>query len=161
MLILVTDSLVCYNHTIDREGHMIRVGTVVQAQGENLQVCFNRLEACDSCGMCDAGKRDTVVTLQGKAQVGDTVEVEMPDAKVLKTSAMAYLIPLVGLIAGLWLGSLLFADKELQVLGIGVIGLAAGLLLVKLLDITLGKKAAWQPKIIAVTPKENGTQLQN
>lgn len=131
---------------------MIRTGRVVQTDGETLEVCFNRMGTCESCGMCDAGKKETVIKLRGKAKVGDIVEVEMPDAKILKASFVTYVIPLVSLILGLWIGSLLFNEQEIYVFLTGILGLAVGLICVKLIDRFVGKNSAWQPRILSVTP---------
>lgn len=123
--------------------------------GATLQVCFSRMSACGDCGMCGSGRNDAIATVKGNAQVGDSVEVEMPDAQVLKASVLTYLVPLAGLILGLVFGSLLFpgSDTGSLVMGLGL--LLVGLMLVKLLDRHLGKRQMWQPRIIAVYPAQS------
>jgi sigma-E factor negative regulatory protein RseC len=133
---------------------MLRTGRVVQAEGETLKVCFSRMDACESCGMCDAGRQETVVKLQGKARIGDIVEVEMPDARVLKTSIITYVIPLAMLIAGLWIGSVLWREQEFCVVLSGIAGLLLGYFCLKKIDRHLGQQKAWQPRIISVTSAE-------
>ena len=67
---------------------MIRSGKVIATQGITLKVCFSRLEACDSCNLCGSGRDDTTVFIKGRAEVGDRVEVDMPESQVLKVSLL-------------------------------------------------------------------------
>ncbi len=126
---------------------MIRTGKVVEADGETLKVCFSPM--CTDCGMCGTG-RDSVVTLKGNAQAGDTVEVEMPEARVLKASLVAYALPLAALVLGLWAGTALFPGNDLySVLGAAA-GLGLGILVQRGIDRTLGRQAKWQPRVVNV-----------
>ena len=133
---------------------MIRTGRVVQTDKDVLKVCFSRLDACGSCGMCGGGRDDAVVSIQGLARVGDVVEVDMPDAQVLKVSAIAYVIPLLGLLLGLWLGSLLFQNQELLVFGTGILMLALAYAGVKAFDARAALHPRWQPRLIRVLGSE-------
>ena len=45
-----------------------------------------------------------MVKIKGKAQVGDIIEVAMDDSHVMEASALAYMLPLAGFIAGLAAG---------------------------------------------------------
>ena len=64
---------------------MIRTGRVVEAKDGSLKVCFDRPEMCASCGKCGAhGVHQELVTVQGEAQVGNWVQVEMPCTPVSK-----------------------------------------------------------------------------
>ncbi|NLX82488.1 MAG: SoxR reducing system RseC family protein [Clostridiales bacterium] len=139
---------------------MIRTGRVVQTDGDILKVCFSRLDACGSCGMCGGGRDDAMVSIRGKAQVGDMVQVDMPDAQVLKVSAIAYVIPLIALILGLFAGSLLFPAQELYVLAAGLLFLGLAVVGVKMVDTKVGMKAQWQPKLIEVVAPAPEKQTQ-
>ena len=129
---------------------MIRTGRVVEAKDGSLKVCFNRPEMCASCGKCGAhGVHQELVTVQGEAQVGNWVQVEMPDAQVVKVSLIAYVIPLVFLMAGLVIGqNVLGTDAWAAGLGIGL--MAAGLLVVRLIDKRLGGRPGWKPRLVNV-----------
>lgn len=131
---------------------MIRTGKVIQAEGNALEVCFSRMETCEACGMCGSGRADSVIKIKGTAHRGDMVDVEMPDAKVLKASALTYLVPLTGLILGLILGTEIFPAEEVKVLMMGFAGMATGLVILKLVDRKLGHSEKWQPHIVAVYP---------
>ena len=137
---------------------MLRTGKVVAAGNGQVEVCFVRPEACAHCGACAGQKEETLVTIPGSAPVGRWIDVDMPEGQVLKASALAYLLPLIMLLAGLFLGSLLF-DKEAlwAVCGIVCMGLAWGVL--RLIEKNMRKKSVWQPKIVNIheegaVPKE-------
>ncbi|HSK69457.1 MAG TPA: SoxR reducing system RseC family protein [Candidatus Limnocylindria bacterium] len=129
---------------------MIRTGKVIQAEGETLKVCFSRMGACADCGMCGTG-RDSVVTLRGAAQEGDTVEVEMPDARVLKASLVTYALPLVTLILGMWAGTALYPSSDLHTALGAAAGLGLGIIALRAIDRRLGGNRGWQPRIVSVT----------
>ena len=139
---------------------MIRTGEVIQAEGETLSVCFSRLQSCENCGMCGSGK-DSVLVLTGKAKVGDMVEVEMPDAKVLKASIVTYLIPLIGLVIGLVTGSLLYPANDVTILIFGIIGFGLSMAVVKAIDRRLGQDSRWQPRIVAVLDNKSLNVSEN
>ncbi len=131
---------------------MIRTGRVVEKDQDLLKICFEKTEACESCGLC--GRQEAAMTVSGSAEVGDSVDVELPDAQVLKASLMAYAVPLAGLVAGLWLGSALFPGREGLALVTGIAGLLLFFAGVKLFDKRLRRSAAWQPRVVAVRPAE-------
>lgn len=132
---------------------MIRTGRVIEKEQNLLKVCFDREEACGNCGLC--ARQETPMAIPGEAEVGDLIEVELPDAQVLKASLVTYAVPLLGLLAGLWLGAELFPGREVMSLVTGAAGMALFFAGVKLFDNTLRKTSAWQPKIIAVRPAES------
>ena len=129
---------------------MIRTGRVVEAKGGSLKVCFDRPEMCASCGKCGAhGVHQELVTVQGEADVGNWVQVEMPDAQIVKVSLIAYVIPLVFLMAGLVIGqNVLGTDAWAAGLGIGL--MAVGLFIVRLIDRRLGGRPGWKPRLVNV-----------
>lgn len=134
---------------------MVRSGQVVENKGGLLTVVFERPEACGNCNGC-LSKQCTNVELPGEAQVGDTVDVALPDKSVVKASALAYALPLALLVAGLVLGTLLHGplgipwSADMFALLCGGVLLIIGLLLAHGLDLRLRTKQDWQPKIVAV-----------
>ena len=128
---------------------MLRTGKVVAASGGELEVCFERPEACAHCGACTGQKEKTLVKLPGDVPVGRWIDVDMPEGQVLKASVLAYVLPLVMLLGGLALGSLLFSQEALwAVTGILCMGLAW--LILRLIEKRMKKKDVWQPKIVKV-----------
>ncbi len=129
---------------------MIRTGRVVSKEGDRVLVCFERLEACQGCGACGGRKKDSLIAAYGEAGVGDAVDVEMPDAQIVKASFLMYLLPLGGFLAGLSGAGAAFPGRDLA----GMLGGLAGMFLVwgclKALDGKLSRKSPWQPRIVAV-----------
>ncbi len=129
---------------------MIRTGRVIRVHGDKLYVCIERHEACQGCGACGGRKKDAVIAVCGSASPGDEVDVEMPDAQVVKASFLSYLVPLAGFLAGLFTLNALFPRSDLAgVLG-GLVGMGLcwGALIV--LDSRLSRRAPWQPRVAAV-----------
>ena len=139
---------------------MIRTGKVVGIQGNSLEVCFERPEMCAKCGACmgrEAHKE--TVKIAGSASVGDTVTVEMPDAKIVKVSLIAYIIPLTGLLIGLLIGQALL-KTDIWAAVFGLAGMGCGILITRMLDRRLGTKASWQPKLLEVNPPTETIQKE-
>ncbi len=132
---------------------MLRNGRVVGKEGERLSVCFERPEMCAKCGACMGRSHQTLVTVAGDAEIGDTVDVEMADAQVVKASAAAYLVPLVGLLGGLLLASLC-TKNELFIAAAGALGLGLSWVVQTAIDRSLRRKQSWQPRLIAVHKEE-------
>ena len=138
---------------------MVRNGEVVAAENGMLTIVFERPAACTNCNGC-ISKQCTNIDIAGDAGVGDTVDVALPDKNVVGASAIAYLIPLALLIAGLLLGGVLYVplgvgfNKDLFTLLIGGVLLGIGLLAVNLIDRRLRRRKDWQPQIVAIHPKE-------
>ncbi len=129
---------------------MVRTGKVVDAHDGTLDVCFERPEMCAQCGACMGHKpHEETVSIKGHAEVGDMVSVELPDAKLVKVSLIAYIIPLIGLLLGILLGQTLLKTDIWAAVG-GVAGLAAGYLIVKIFDRKFSANASWQPRLLEV-----------
>lgn len=132
---------------------MIRTGRVVEAEQGRLKVCFDRPETCEKCGACMGKAHKELVTVTGEAFPGDTVEVELPDSRVLKASFLMYAVPLCGFLLGLILGQVLIGtDLAAALLGLAGLLLTYGAL--HLFDKKIGKKGDWQPRVVAVHPSD-------
>lgn len=84
---------------MNQQGYIIEV-----VDEKTAKLKMQRHSACASCGKCitSSEKKDILVEVENTigAKVGDHVEVNMENVKVLKATALAYLIPLVGLLVG-------------------------------------------------------------
>ncbi|MDL2318707.1 SoxR reducing system RseC family protein [Eubacteriales bacterium OttesenSCG-928-A19] len=140
---------------------MVRTGEVVDRADGVLTVVFERPASCENCNGC-LSKQCTNVELPGEAEVGDSVDVALPDKNVVGASAIAYVIPLVMLIAGMLLGSALHGplgiewNQDLFAAAAAGVSLGIGLLIVHIIDRRLRKRADWQPHIVAVRPAHEG-----
>ena len=139
---------------------MIRTGRVVAEKDGQIEICFERPEACAKCGACAGGKHFSQVKIPGSAPVGSMVAVDMPEGQVLKASAVAYVIPLLLLLAGIALGMLLFTNEGLWAL-MGLLFMGVAGIVLKKMDRGLKQKKEWQPQIVAIYEEgenKNGTE---
>jgi len=130
---------------------MIRTGFVKEKKGEELSVCFERPSSCEGCKGCAKGLmgKNELLTVFGEAEVGDFVDVQMPENRVFQASLLVYALPLCVLIAGLVAGSMLGLNDTVTFF-MAVAGLVAGYLIASLFEKRLRKNASWRPTIIAV-----------
>lgn len=130
---------------------MIRTGFVKTKKGDKLSVCFERPSSCEGCKGCSKGlmSKNELLTVFGEAEVGDFVDVQMPEGRVFQASLLAYALPLCMLIAGLAVGSLLGLSDAIAFV-MALAGLALGFVLARLAEKILSKKKNWRPTIIAV-----------
>ena len=134
---------------------MIRSGEVTERNGGTVTVVFDRPAACGTCGGC-SGAACAKVELTADADIGDAVEVEMPDKNILFASAIAYLLPLALLLTGLLGGTSLHASLAPQInanLFAAVSGLllfGAGLAAVRAIDRLLARRRRWRPRVLRV-----------
>lgn len=127
---------------------MIRKGIVVKNENNRLLVCFEKLEMCSKCGQCSNSRRqEALVSVVGDAKEGSVISVEMPDHRILGLSVIMYVLPLIGLIAGLLIGST-FIQNELKLLGFGLVCMGLLLIVVKIIDNRLRTLPQWQPRLI-------------
>ena len=90
------------------------------------------------------------ITLKCDCKEGDWVRVELPDNRFLSATAMAYAIPLLLFLGGLLLGNALSGGNELWAMGGSLMGLAVGLVGMKLCDKLISGKPEWTPHIAQV-----------
>jgi len=133
---------------------MIKFGQIIQKNERNgmVTVRFERPEACGKCGACGSQSQKGEVTLPSERHIGEWVRVELPENRFLQATALVYIIPLFGLLAGLLLGWLLGAGNDLMTVLGAVCGLAVSLAALYLIDQRVSKKPEWMPKITAVYP---------
>ena len=132
---------------------MERTGEVTAVKGEWLEVTFCRPADCEKCNACGLGQKQASMMVRGKANLGDQAVVSMPTSTVMHASLLAYVLPLLGLLIGLFAGTLLFpqAENAAGLLG-GLVGLAIPLLFVVLTEKRRRQSSRWQPTLIEVIP---------
>lgn len=139
---------------------MRKEGVVIERVGEMVSVQFERAESCKHCHAC-SGKRCRAL-IHGDARAGDTVEVELPDDYIVRLSVLTYGLPLVSLVAGLLLGSLLAGplrvpmNAELFSALTGGAMLLIGLRALHALDQRLSFRTEFQPRIVSVAAAPPG-----
>ncbi len=132
---------------------MIRTGFVKEKKGDQLRVCFDRPEACEGCKGCAKGllPKKELLTITGQAEVGDMVDVEMPEAQMLKASMLAYAMPLALFLIGLGVGSAARLSDGVTAL-IALVCLGLGYVAARVIDKKLGRRPRWKTAIVNVYP---------
>ncbi len=139
---------------------MVRPGQVVSLEKDRMMVKFTRLSACKGCGGCIASmKKEALIPIKGKAQPGDYVAIEMPDAHVVKASLLMYVLPLAGFLLGLLAGALLLPHSELLVAACAVGGMLLALGILALVDRKLSLRSQWQPHLVGVITQQEADAM--
>ncbi|MBR6007113.1 MAG: SoxR reducing system RseC family protein [Clostridia bacterium] len=132
------------------DGELNTVGTVAALNGDTATVVFKRSKACGDCHACvsfgsDSAQTEIANTLG--AQVGDRVAIELHSGSVIKASLILYGIPLIALLAGALLGSLI-SDLFTAIFGIGAACLS--FIVIRLLEPRFKKRGEFNPKMIEI-----------
>ncbi|EEG77707.1 SoxR reducing system RseC family protein [Dethiobacter alkaliphilus] len=137
---------------------MEQVGTVVDVKDDIAIVAVRRHETCSKCGGCGvavSGRGDNYIEAQNvvNAVVGQTVKVATDTSNVLKASFVVYIVPMLFLLLGIWLGQVI--DGEFGVMArfdivLGIIFLVGSYLVVRGYDkkMAAGEKPASVIEII-------------
>jgi positive regulator of sigma E activity len=112
-------------------------GTVQGISDTDVQVTIERKIACQGCqsmNICHSFVKKRMDLRLPKPPlpmaVGDTVLITMDDSSVVRASASAFLIPLLFIIAGLFLARTLSPNAAVQALG-GLLAFLASLVIVR------------------------------
>ncbi len=121
---------------------MRETGIIVSEKNNQVTVQMIRGDKCKGCNLCDATGPDQMQLVANnslRANIGDTVEVEIPPGKVLGYSFIIFIIPIIMMIAGYFVGASASGGSE----GFGVIGSLSGFalsfLVIRFLDSQLGR----------------------
>ena len=132
---------------------MERTGEVTAVKGEWLEVTFCRPADCEKCNACGLHQKTASMMVRGKAKLGDQAVVSLPSSTVMQASLLAYVLPLAGLLIGLFAGMALFPQAETAAGLIGaLIGLAVPLGFVVLTEKRRRQNDRWQPTLIEIIP---------
>ena len=91
---------------------MEQVGSVVDIKDDIAVVVVRRHATCGKCGGCGvavAGSGDNYIEAQNvvNAVVGQTVKVATDTSNVLRASFVVYIVPMLFLLVGIWLGQVI------------------------------------------------------
>ena len=95
---------------------MIEKGTVKEILNNGLaRVYFKAGGECAKCGACIIKGSEAYIDAlnEVKAKVGDTVKVEIPPGNVLKAVSLLFILPIICLLAGYFVGGILWAFVSL------------------------------------------------
>lgn len=144
---------------------MAETGHILSVESDSIVIRFARTDACGKCGACSVGanKSDALLTLSGTydARPGDLAEVELSESKVIGASLLAYGVPLLGLLLGLFIGPAVQNWLSLPgggdlFAGIGALSFTAiAWLAMRLVNPSLAKRAVFEPRIVRIIPSPN------
>lgn len=127
---------------------MDQTGEVIEVNDGILTVRFLRPEACERCQACSGRTHQALITIPGRAEVGDRVVVRLPEGQVAKASLLAYALPLAGLLLGLFAGWALGGDVP-AFIG-AALGLIVSFLALHISDRRMQREDKWRPQLVAV-----------
>ena len=134
---------------------LCQTGRVIETRGSIAIVRFARSDACGHCNACfhfGSNEADIEIENACRATVGDIVAIELHSGSMFKASAIAYGIPLIGLIAGAMLGSRI-GDIYAAVGGILLCG--ATFFILKGLNPRFARMGEFKPRMIDIVGHEN------
>lgn len=129
---------------------LCQTGRVIETRGSIAIVRFARSDACGHCNACfhfGSNEADIEIENACRATVGDIVAIELHSGSMFKASAIAYGIPLIGLVAGVYLGSRI-SDIYAAVGGILLSG--AAFFLLRGLNPRLARRQEFRPRMIRI-----------
>lgn len=149
---------------------MLNFGVVEAVHGSRATVAITRHTACGECGACQMGKENMERKVEANntigAKIGDRVTMSMSEDKVLKAAFIVYIVPLIVLIAGIFLTKLTLeffqiSDMvELYGVFVGLIGMALCFWFIKKKDTDMKKSGELEITIIQINEEEELTCLK-
>lgn len=143
---------------------LLEEGTVLAVDPPMATVRVERGDACASCGsgcMCAADPSNHKIMMvqavnRAEAGVGDRVKIALEPEKFLSLAALAYLLPLVFLFAGAFLGPTITAATGLSLTGdparavFSLVGLVVGIIVLKLIFLRVKPTGTFTPVLVEV-----------
>ncbi len=111
-------------------------GKVVKVEGDTVEIAVPRSERCKSCGICPLSADGSVllkVNVDRDVKVGDEVKIRTKDKYVILSAFIIYIIPVIALITGYFLGGLLFSSELLKIVS-GFLFMGTSFLIDRFLD---------------------------
>ena len=144
---------------------MTETGVVLRVDGDMTEISFVRTSACAKCGRCGLLSETGEATLRLKTSEnlapGDSVTVDLPEQTLFQASLLAYGIPLVTMLAGLFLGAFVQTHFNLTLsrdiaAAIGALFFtAAAFGLLRLLNPRFALHNHFAPRIVGIRPAED------
>lgn len=139
-------------------------GLVIRVDSTGTWVQTGKSEACESCSSKDAchtlggGQAAEVPVLNPiGAGIGDRIVLKMDSSRLLKATFLVYMFPILMLIlgagAGEWIARSAGLNSPAAPALLGFAGLAAGLLIMRILANRLARKDGYRPRIVKILGK--------
>ncbi|MEG1559252.1 MAG: SoxR reducing system RseC family protein [Clostridia bacterium] len=128
---------------------MLETGEVIEVNGKIARIKFKRGKMCGKCHACMSLSSDELaVELDNTldAHVGDFVNISLHEKSIVKAGLIMYGIPLVMLILGAYLGSLI---GDLYAAAFGAIFAFSSYFILRLFEKRFKKMDEFNPKMIS------------
>lgn len=134
---------------------MQELGIVTAVHGSLADVRISRTTACATCGKCHGFDENQQLLVKARnsagAAVGDAVRLELEGVSVVRAAAIVYGLPLLGLLAGFFIGGAVRASSGQALSGwFGGLGFLLALAFVGWYDRRLRAAGKGQPVIVEV-----------
>jgi sigma-E factor negative regulatory protein RseC len=134
---------------------MKETGRVLSTRGARAEVevaARGECEGCSAHAMCNwtgTTTRKVLAVNQAGASVGSLVTLEMPEAGGMKSNLLVFGIPVLTMLVGVLVGGLVIR-KDLWSGILAGVGLAVGIGIVKVIDISVSRSGRTLPVITAL-----------
>ncbi|PKQ36782.1 MAG: hypothetical protein CVT59_11185 [Actinobacteria bacterium HGW-Actinobacteria-1] len=143
---------------------MIEHGTVVAVRGTNVDVVLAGSSACQGCSACSASDSGELllrdVVDRAGANLGDEVEVLIPEGLRMKAALAVYGVPLasllLGYLAGFLLGSRLGMEPDVAGAVLGVLAASAALAGTRFAERVVMRGGRFSPRVHAILSRGSG-----
>ena len=141
---------------------MKETGRVTAVRGDRAEVELAEHGECGHCpahGICSpaGGKTRRVLAVNHtEAVTGDTVMVALPDSTGLRSNLLVFGVPTLLMLAGVLIGSLLL-KRDLWAGLLAGVGLAVGVMVVKMVDIAATRSGRTLPVVVERLKQEDRT----
>ncbi len=140
---------------------IVETGKIIEIKDGNTIVVVSRNSACAGCsaknachGFGGSGESRIVVDNRIGAKLDDVVEIGVGEGGLVAASFIIYILPIAALFIGAGLGTLIAGRIGISTGGIsalmGLLFLAAGFVVIRLMDPYLGKRKTLRPRIIRI-----------
>lgn len=143
---------------------IVETAQVVQVQGRYALVRTERRTACERCAVNKGCGTSVLSRVLGRrwselkvlntpgARVGDTVNIGVGEAGLLKSALVIYATPLAGIAASALTGTLLFGPSlsEPAAVALGAVGFVAGLLLARRFSARAADNPEYHPVVLSI-----------
>ena len=137
---------------------MTELGVVLKVKDEFAQVRVGRNSACASCGKCGMTEKQKHVDFYARneagVEVGDTVELDIPEGNSAKLALFAYFIPLAPALLLLFL-ALGLKWNDFLTIGLFFAGLVVGFAILAIIDKACKHKWMTTPTIVKIVHKNS------
>lgn len=132
-------------------------GIIIDIKNEFAFVKMQKHAACVGCNACKKGNSNNELIVEAEnlinANVGDVVEVDLEAPNLLKAATIVYMMPLISLLLGVFIGSKYGGDLMSALLG--VLFMSITFLIIKLKDSAMKNSKKFTPVIVSKVNKIN------